>query len=58
MYLGTFQSDAYKEKTLTSYQVSKISLQKERTLKNIDDLKQSNYELRKKIKRYQELVVE
>ena len=42
MYLGTFQSDAYKEKTLASYQVSKISLQKERTLKNIDDLKQSN----------------
>ena len=42
MYLGTFQSDAYKEKTLTSYQVSKISLQKERTLKNIVDLKQSN----------------
>ena len=52
------QDDVEKERSLTVFQLSKAKFEVEKHSEGIDTLKSENAELRKKIKRYSDLIEE
>ena len=58
LYKGSMQDDVEKERSLTVFQLSKVKFEVEKHSEGIHVLKSENSELRKRIKRYSDLIVE
>ena len=56
LYKGSMQDDVEKEQKLTAFQLSKVKFEVEKHSDSIYVLKSENAELRKKIKRYIDLI--
>ena len=58
LYKGSMQDDVEKERSLTHLQLSKVKFEVEKHAEGVHALKIENAELRKKIKRYTDLIEE
>ena len=58
LYNGSMKDHVEKERSLTVFQLSKVKFEMEKHSEGINVLKTENAELRKKIKRYADLIEE